>query len=334
MQQHAIYERARLARDRRFDGQFYVGVITTGIYCRPICPANATLSLRLHYRAPFDWNALLGYFKRRATPGVEEVIGDCYQRTLSINNKHTVVEVRPNSSAGSLLLTLRSVETPALFETVRQARDVFDLDAPVAEIVSALAPDPLLKRLLRTHRGLRVPGAWDGFELTVRAILGQQVSVKAATTLAGRIAERYGEPLDKALAGQGDLRFLFPTAERLSRARFNKIGLVQSRADTLRRVASAVVRGDLQFDTAQDAGELRSRLISIKGIGEWTAQYVAMRVLKNPDAFPDSDLGLLKALRYPERVTPSELSRHAERWRPWRAYAAMLLWHSLSTSGG
>lgn len=488
MQQHIIYERARLARDSRFDGQFYVGVITTGIYCRPICPANAprsenikffpsaaaageagfrpclrcrpecapgtpawngtsttvkrglrliangalddgsvedladrlgvtsrhlrrlftrhigaspqavahtqrlhfakrlidetrlplnriyvaagygsirrfndvfkstygrsprelrkaghdaqsttcgaTLSLRLHYRATLDWDALLGFFKYRATPGVEEVSGDIYRRTLSINKQHTVVEVRPNTHGSCLVLTLRSVDTPALFETVQQARDVFDLDAPVDEIESVLAADPLLKKLLISHRGLRVPGAWSGFELTVRAILGQQISVKAATTLAGRIAERYGEPLDKSLAGTGGLRFLFPTAERLSRARFLKIGLVQSRAETLRRVASAVARGDLQFDALQDADDLRSGLLAIKGIGEWTAQYVAMRALKNPDAFPASDLGLLKALRYPERVTPSALSSHAERWRPWRAYAAMLLWHSLSTSGG
>jgi AraC family transcriptional regulator of adaptative response / DNA-3-methyladenine glycosylase II len=130
------------------------------------------------------------------------------------------------------------------------------------------------------------------------------------------------------------LLYLFPTPERLSQARFNKIGLVQSRADTLKRVATAVVSGDLQFDTANDPEEFCSVLESIKGIGDWTAQYVAMRALKNPDAFPASDLGLLKSLHYPDRMTPTELNQHAERWRPWRAYAALLLWTALSGSGG
>jgi AraC family transcriptional regulator of adaptative response / DNA-3-methyladenine glycosylase II len=487
-QQHKIYERARLARDPRFDGQFYVGVITTGIYCRPICPANspkseniqfypsaaaageagfrpclrcrpecapgspawsgtsttvrrglrliangaldeggvenladrlgvtsrhlrrlftqhigasplavahtqrlhfakrlidettlplnhiviaagfgstrrfndtfkntygrsprdlrkigrqddeyrpdATLSVRLPYRQPFAWSALLGFFKHRVTPGVESVDGDCYRRTLLVDNKHAVVELRPSEKGNYLSLTLHGVNTSSLFETVQKARDVFDLDAPVAEITSVLSADPVLKQVLKAHPGIRVPGAWDGFELTIRAILGQQISVKAATTLAGRIAARYGERLDHATSDESDLSFLFPTADRLSRARFNNIGLVGSRAATLRRVATACVRGELQFDTAQDPQEFCTTLKAIKGIGDWTAQYVAMRALKNPDAFPASDLGLIKALKYPDKVTPIELTRHAERWRPWRAYAALLLWNSLPGSGG
>jgi len=488
MQQHRIYERARLARDARFDGQFYVGVITTGIYCRPICPANspksenvkfypsaaaageagfrpclrcrpesapgspawsgtsttvrrglrliangalddggveslserlgvtsrhlrrlfthhigasplavahtqrlhfakklidetslplnhivvaagygstrrfndtfkrtygrsprelrkigqhdddlrpeATLSVRLPYRQPFAWAAMLDFFRHRVTPGVETVDGDCYRRTLLVDNRHAVVELRPSVKAGYLMLTLHSVNTPSLFETVQKARDVFDLDAPVAEIASVLSADPLLRPVLKANPGIRVPGAWDGFELTIRAILGQQISVKAATTLAGRIAARYGDPLDHAAAGKKDLLYLFPTAPRLARARFNDIGLVKSRAETLRRVASAVASGDLQFDAAHDPEKFCTKLKLIKGIGDWTAQYVAMRALKNPDAFPASDLGLLKALHYPDRQTPAELARHAERWRPWRAYAALLLWNSLSGSGG
>ncbi len=487
-QQHKIYERARLARDPRFDGQFYIGVITTGIYCRPICPANspksenirfypsaaaageagfrpclrcrpecapgspawsgtsttvrrglrliangaldnggvenladrlgvtsrhlrrlftqhigasplavahtqrlhfakrlidettlplnhiviaagfgstrrfndtfkntygrsprdlrkigqrddayrpeATLSVRLPYRQPFAWNALLDFFRHRVTPGVEAVDGDCYRRTLLVDNKHAVVELRPSEKGNYLSLTLHGVSTTSLFETIQRARDVFDLDAPVAEIASVLSTDPVLKQVLKAHPGIRVPGAWDGFELTIRAILGQQISVKAATTLAGRIANRYGERLDHQSSGESGLSYLFPTAQRLARARFNDIGLVGSRAATLRRVASACVKGELQFDTAQDPQEFCTTLKSIKGIGDWTAQYVAMRALKNPDAFPASDLGLIKALKYPEKVTPTELSRHAERWRPWRAYAALLLWNSLPGSGG
>ncbi len=487
-QQHKIYERARLARDPRFDGQFYVGVITTGIYCRPICPANspkseniqfypsaaaageagfrpclrcrpecapgspawsgtsttvrrglrliangaldnggvenladrlgvtsrhlrrlftqhigasplavahtqrlhfakrlidettlplnqiviaagfgstrrfndtfkntygrsprdlrkiglkddthrsgATLSVRLPYRQPFAWNALLEFFRHRVTPGVEVIDGDCYRRTLLVDNKHAVVELRPSEKGDYLSLTLHGVSTSSLFETVQRARDVFDLDAPVAEIASVLSADPKLKQVLKAHPGIRVPGAWDGFELTIRAVLGQQISVKAATTLAGRIATRYGERLDHQASGNSGLMYLFPTAKKLSRARFNDIGLVGSRAATLRRVASACVRGELQFDTAQDPQEFCTTLKSIRGIGDWTAQYVAMRALKDPDAFPASDLGLIKALKYPEKVTPAELSRHAQRWRPWRAYAALLLWNSLAGSGG
>ena len=295
---------------------------------------EATLSVRLSYRQPFAWSALLEFFRHRATPGVEAVNGECYRRTLLVDNRHAIVELSPSAKGSYLSLTLHSVSTPSLLETVQKARDVFDLDAPVAEIASALSTDPLLKKILRVHPGIRVPGAWDGFELTIRAILGQQISVKAATTLAGRIAARYGEPLGHASSGESDLSYLFPSAERLSRASFKDIGLVRSRADTLRRVATAVVCGDLEFDTALDPEAFCTKLKSIKGIGDWTAQYVAMRALKNPDAFPASDLGLLKALHFPDRISPSELSRHAERWRPWRAYAALLLWNSLAGSGG
>jgi AraC family transcriptional regulator of adaptative response / DNA-3-methyladenine glycosylase II len=222
-----------------------------------------------------------------------------------------------------------------LFETVQTAREVFDLDAPVTEINATLSNDKTLRKIQRRNKGVRVPGAWDGFELTVRAILGQQISVKAATTLAGRIAARYGEKLQ--LTGDSDeaeLSRIFPPAERLARARFNNLGVLQSRVDTIRRVAGAVVSGDLHFDVAQDPDEFCTTLKSIRGIGDWTAQYVAMRALKTPDAFPGSDLGLVKAIEHPERVTPKELLTRAENWRPWRAYAAMLLWSSLSNSGG
>ena len=175
--------------------------------------------------------------------------------------------------------------------------------------------------------------------MAIRAILGQQISVKAATTLAGRIADRYGEKLLMSSASEDTgLSRIFPTAERLMRARFNSIGLVTSRAETIRRVAAAAVNGDLSFDVAQEPEYFCASLTAIKGVGDWTAQYVAMRVLKNPDAFPCTDLGLLKALGSIEdqggQATPAELLRRAEAWRPWRAYAALLLWSSLANSGG
>jgi AraC family transcriptional regulator of adaptative response / DNA-3-methyladenine glycosylase II len=278
---------------------------------------------------------MLEFLRFRATPGVECVRDDSYHRTIAVDGRHGVVSVRPDARPGYLALTLSGIDTNALFEAVQTAKEVFDLDAPTAEIDATLSSDPLLATLLRKYPGVRVPGAWDGFELTIRAILGQQISVKAATTLAGRIADRYGETLDCPSAdSELGLTRIFPAAPRLSRARFNDIGLVRSRASTIRSVASAVVRGELHFDPAQDPEAFCGALTSIAGIGDWTAQYVAMRALKSPDAFPASDLGLLSAVARPDRVTPRELLTRAERWRPWRAYAAMLLWSSLRGSGG
>ncbi len=251
---------------------------------------TATLTVRLPYRRPFSWAAILDFFAVRATPGVEAVRGDAYFRTIRSNDEdHGVVEIRPDRREGYLSLTLHSVDTNALFETVQKAREVFDLDAPISEIRTTLGEDRLLKKMLRKHPGVRVPGAWDGFEITIRAILGQQVSVKAATTLAGRIAERYGTRLElPGINIESGLRRLFPTAAQLMRARLQNIGLVRSRAATIQRVAAAVQGGDLHFDVAQDPLEFREALLKIKGVGEWTAQYVAMRALKNPDAFPGS----------------------------------------------
>jgi AraC family transcriptional regulator of adaptative response / DNA-3-methyladenine glycosylase II len=296
---------------------------------------TASLTVRLPYRLPFDWMGMLAFFAGRATPGVELVSERSYRRTLSANGDHGIVEIRPDARDGYLSLTLASVNTNSLFETVQSAREVFDLDAPVGEIGTTLGRDRVLRRILRNFPGIRVPGAWDGFELTVRAILGQQISVKAATTIAGRIAARYGQPLKlDPDQGQSDLNRIFPTPERLARARFNKLGLVTSRAETIRGLAKAVLNGDVRFDVAQDPVDFCDALKAIRGVGDWTAQYVAMRVLKNPDAFPASDLGLISAIRYPDRVTAKELETLAEEWRPWRAYAAMLLWSSLPGSGG
>lgn len=298
----------------------------------------AILSVRLPCRKPFDWCAMLNFFRGRATPGVESIVGDSYHRAISIDGKHGAIAVS-RLDESYLRLTLKSIDTTALFEIVQRLRELFDLDAPVDEISATLKMDEALTALVGKSPGIRVPGAWDGFELTIRAILGQQVSVKAATTLAGRIADRYGEKLEpgSAPADVGLVR-LFPTAGRLHRARLNDVGVVRSRADTVRRVAAATVSGDLAFDAAQEPAEFCRRLTSIKGVGDWTAQYVAMRVLKDPDAFPSTDRGVLKAFDAIAgrngRWTPAMLVRRAEAWRPWRAYAALLLWSSLANSGG
>ncbi len=296
---------------------------------------NAPLTARLTYRRPFDWQAMLTFFRDRATPGVECVDGDCYARTLSVDGTHSVLTVGPDSRKDCLLLTVAGVSKRVLPRVVHQARTVFDLDAPTVAIEKALRRDRALRAMARQAPGVRVPGAWDGFELTIRAILGQQISVKAATTIAGRIAARYGAPLDdKVSSSDLPLQRIFPTPVVLSRARFNRIGIVESRAATIRKVSAAVRKGELRFDSEDTVTEVCAKLSSIRGIGDWTAQYVAMRALGHRDAFPSSDLGLLKAIAYPERVSSKQLLAIAEDWRPWRAYAAMLLWGSLPHSGG
>jgi AraC family transcriptional regulator of adaptative response / DNA-3-methyladenine glycosylase II len=487
MNEQAIFERARLSRDARFDGRFFVGVRTTGIYCRPICPAvppksgnvtfyptaaaaseagfrpclrcrpecapgtpawNGTsttvrrglkliaggalddgsveelaerlgvtsrhlrrlfgkhlgasplavahtqrlhlakrlvdqtdlpmsriaaaagfgsirrfndtfrktygrtprdlrrrsetgergtdaLTVRLPWREPFSWPALAAFLAGRATSGVELVSDDGYLRTVQLDGEPAVIECRPDPGSRSLRLTLHGVGTASLLPIVERVRDLFDLDAPVDDISRVLGRDRRLARLLRANPGVRVPGAWDGFELAVRAILGQQISVSAATTLAGRLAARYGEavglPASLGTRSPGlPLTRLFPSAECLARARPDSLGIVAGRAQTIRDLARAVVAGDLDFDPAGDPAALLAGLKSIRGIGDWTAQYVAMRALKYPDAFPASDLGLSKATG----AGAAGLTARAEDWRPWRAYAAMLLWGSLTKPGG
>jgi AraC family transcriptional regulator of adaptative response / DNA-3-methyladenine glycosylase II len=226
-----------------------------------------------------------------------------------------------------------------LLPITQRIRSIFDLDASPDDIYRVLSRDVFLKSLLKKRPGVRVPGVWDGFELMVRAILGQQVSVAAATTLAGRLAKRYGDKIDVVVPGLEEGKspsLIFPRAEKLQRARLGDLGIIKSRADTIRRVAKEVAEGRIDFDPSQDVADFCRNLVAIKGIGEWTAQYVAMRALKDPDAFPSSDLGLLRAFDGPsnDRIKPAALKMRAEAWRPWRAYAALLLWSSDKGSGG
>jgi len=212
-----------------------------------------------------------------------------------------------------------------LFVIVERIRRMFDLNADPASIAQGLAADPDLRPRIRTAPGIRVPGCWDGFELTIRAILGQQISVKGATTLAGRIANSFGQEFQ----GPTGLTRIFPTAEVLAAADLNGIGLTDSRAATIRALATAVCEGHVRFEGVYDSAAFLARLQEIPGIGSWTAQYVAMRALGEPDAFPTGDLGLLRAL---ELTSPRELEKRAEEWRPWRAYASMVLWSTAKWS--
>jgi AraC family transcriptional regulator of adaptative response / DNA-3-methyladenine glycosylase II len=273
--------------------------------------------MELAYRPPYDWNALLGFLAARAIPGVEKIDGDRYQRTISIDGKVGSFSVQHAADGPALLIEIDGGDSRALPMIVERVRRMFDVDADPAVIAAQLSGDVLLKGACAAHPGLRTPGAWDPFELTVRAILGQQISVAAATTIAGRVASRWGTPIDHA----NGLTHLFPTPPQIVNAPLEEAGIISSRATTLRSVAKAIISGQLVFDGVSTGQALRS----IPGIGDWTAQYVLMRALNEPNAFPSGDL-VLK--RMAGGCTAAVLERRSEAWRPWRAYAVMLLWQA------
>lgn len=277
--------------------------------------------LRLPFRAPFDGAGLFAYLGSRAIPGVEEVIGTTYRRTLAIGDHRGVVALALTSD-GAVILDARLGAVSALAPIVRRARHLFDLDSDPGAISAHLSKDPKLRAIVRRRPGMRVPGSFDGFELATRAILGQQVSVKAATTLAGRIAARFGDPLDEPA---GSLTHYFPGPARLAGAEIEAIGLPARRAATIRNLARAVADGAIVLDGTADREETKARLLELPGFGPWTVSYIAMRSLRDPDAFLPTDLGVKHAT---ERLKID--GQRNERWSPWRAYATMYLWSSLS----
>lgn len=290
------------------------------------------LELRLAYRPPFDVHRVLGYLGSRAIPGVEEVVGDVYRRSFRLADAdgvsvEGVLSVRPGKRGDFLRLRLPGDAAGSLIGSVRRIRRLFDLDAEPACIQEDLGKDRKLAALLRSHAGIRVPGAWDGFELAVRAILGQQVSVARATDLAGQIARAFGKPL---VVAEGTVGHLFPEPADLADADIAGLGLMPAtRANSIVTLARCVRDGAISLDGPADDPNAAAQLMDIKGIGPWTAEYVAMRALRQPDAFPAGDLGLRRALgRNGKPVSATECARRAERWRPWRAYAAVLLWSS------
>jgi AraC family transcriptional regulator of adaptative response / DNA-3-methyladenine glycosylase II len=286
------------------------------------------LTLSLAYRPPFDWNTLQRFLAIRAIPGVESVAENSYRRTLAIGDSEGLLEVAPDPSANQLVARIRLEDARHVQTISQRAQRIFDLGADPAVIASDLGRDPFLAERLRAAPGVRVPGAWDGFELAVRAILGQQVSVKSATTLSGRLAERFGHPARLA-KDHPDLAFLFPTPAILAESDIAAIGLPKARAEAIRSLARAVAADEIDLDEPCGLDDSIARLTALPGIGEWTAHYIAMRALREPDAFPHSDLGLRRALADPTGpISASRLRVISERWRPWRSYAAMLLWIS------
>jgi AraC family transcriptional regulator, regulatory protein of adaptative response / DNA-3-methyladenine glycosylase II len=327
---------------------------------RSAAAAGGVYAFQLRFRPPFDWEAMLAFLAPRATAGVEVVDGHRYARSIEVDGQAGLLDVTP-SGDHAMQLTV-AVPVPArLLGVVSRVRRMFDLDADPMAVSQALAADPLLRPLIRRRPGLRVPGAWDGYELGVRAILGQQVSVAAATTLAGRLVTMFGRPVPglatverpaarlrtvtadprstrtertraEGESGHREVRqptHLFPPAATLADAAVERIGIPAARGRAIQSFARAVADGRVSFDADTDRREFRERLLALPGIGEWTAEYIALRALGDPDAFPSSDLGLLKATG---ASSAGKLNRHAEAWRPWRGYAALHLW-TASTSG-
>jgi AraC family transcriptional regulator of adaptative response / DNA-3-methyladenine glycosylase II len=267
---------------------------------------------------------VLSFLGARATRGVEEVTVDTYRRTFRIGEAAGRFEVRWLPERNELVAKIHHAGPLRLIGVAEKLRSMFDLEADPDAIARGLGHDRRLRRALRALPGVRVPGTWDGFEVAVRAILGQQVSVAAATTLAGRVAEACGDPLPADLAPAEGPDRLFPGAERLAGADLRGLGLTGARERAIRALAEEVASGRLSLDPTPDAAATVRQLVALPGIGPWTAEYIAMRALREPDAFPETDLGLLRALD----LTPRALAEAAEAWRPWRAYAALLLWQS------
>jgi AraC family transcriptional regulator, regulatory protein of adaptative response / DNA-3-methyladenine glycosylase II len=280
---------------------------------------------RLRFRPPYHWQGMLSFLVKRAIPGVEAVENVVYRRTISLKGNRGYFEVSLDPAAHSLSVRIQFADPCFLFLIIERIRAMFDLNADWADIVSTLKNDPALAEPIRQSPGLRIPGCWDGFELAVRAILGQQISVAGASTLAGRVAKAFGDPYPAAER----LTHLFPSASVLAEADLTKVGLTRSRAETVRALARAVSSGQMRFDGVTDSDLFLARLGAVPGIGQWTAQYIAMRALGDTDALPAGDLGLRRTLGL---SNSRELEARSQPWRPWRAYATVYLWHGHESS--
>ncbi len=416
--------RALCSRDARFDGRLFTAVTTTGIYCRPICPAPTPQARHVRFypcaaaaeAAGFracrrchpeaspgspDWNIradLVARALRLIADGIVDTEGvSGLARRLAVSERHLhrelvaevgvgplelarsrraqtarllidqtvlslttiafaagftsvrqfndtmqaafgcapsafrrrgVIEIEPVAEKNHLLLRLQLDDLRDLNLLVQRCRQLFDLDADPAAIADVLTADPLLAPLLSIRPGLRIPGAINGFELAVRAILGQQVSVAGARTLAGRLVKALGEPLSTS---DDTVSHLFPNPEVVAQADLQGLGITQRRIDTIRLLAQNIISGDLELDRSADREQTTTKLLALPGVGPWTVSYIAMRALGDPDAFPATDLGLRSAFaRHGQATDLRRVTTYAEAWRPWRSYATIHLWTSLA----
>lgn len=288
------------------------------------------ISLLLPYRPPYNWPAMLRFLEARAIEGVEVVASNTYSRVIELGGELEGVtgsiHVAHEPEHSALRVIVRFPKLNALPTIIARIRRMFDLSAEPVAIESALSSDPLLAPLVKARPGLRVPGAWDPFEIAVRAVLGQQITVRAATLLAGRIVSAIGTPVGDSMETPG-LTHAFPLPEHFSLKALTGLGITTARATAIAGMANATAADPRLFDPRRDLSEAVARLCELPGVGEWTAQYIAMRALGESDAFLAGDVAILRRFgRNGRRPTVSELLAHAERWRPWRAYAMLHLW--------
>jgi AraC family transcriptional regulator of adaptative response / DNA-3-methyladenine glycosylase II len=283
-----------------------------------------TLSVQLEFRPPLAWNSLLAYLRMRAIPGVEMADATHYRRTVAIGAAKGWIAVSMHPSAGALNLEISPSLTPVIGAVIGRVKHLFDLGAAPDSVRMVLRQDDILAATVRRLPGLRVAGAFDGFELAVRTVLGQQVSVKGASTISGRWAAAFGEPIATPYPS---LNRVSPSADRMAEVLPEEIaalGMVGARARCLMGLAQAVARRKIVLTFASNVEEQIESLMNLPGIGHWTANYIAMRALHWPDAFPTGDLVLMRAAQSNQK----QLQQRSEAWRPWRAYAAHYLWQS------
>jgi len=321
---------------RRFNTAFLegCGMPPTAIRRQRGETPSGALTLRLGYRPPLAFEAMLAFLARRAIPGIERVGADSYERVVGPTNASTWIRVTASTAKPELLLEISNTDPRAIPEIVRRVRRVFDLDADLVAVHAALREEPLLAKAIRKRPGLRVPGGWDGFEIAVRAVLGQQISVAGATTLARRLVDAYGETRTPTRDGHApdDLNRAFPPPQRLRDAPLEALGMPKSRAATLRSLCAAVVDGRVDFSVGQRLDTFVEKMTALPGIGTWTAHYIAMRALGHPDAFPAGDLVLQQVLGGGQRLSERATDARSQAWRPWRAYSVLHLWHLANDS--
>mgnify|MGYP002780311283 CR=1 FL=1 len=284
------------------------------------------LIVHLPYPEPFDWPGILRFLAARLASGVESVEGEVYARTLRRGEDRGWLRLRPAAEPGHLELAFSASFAESEESVCPAIARLFDLGADMGHIGAQLGRDPALAPLVQKNPGMRLVSAFDPFELALRAILSQQISVKAASTFYARLAQRFGKRFS---CENASLRSVFPTPGELaasSPADIAAIGLSRARAQTIQRFAIAVAEGKLNLDATRELDTLLAELQALPGVGPWTAHYIAMRGLGMPDAFPSGDLGLQRAMG---GLSAAALTKRAERWRPWRAYAAIHLWNQL-----
>ncbi len=288
---------------------------------------SQTVKLNVSYRRPFLWSRLLNFLNSRTLKGVELIHGDSYFRTIEINNHRGIVKVTNNEKRSALELTISEELTPVISQVLVRIKHLFDVNAQPELIANHLNQKNLPGDFSKNSFGLRVPGAFNGFELTIRAVLGQQVTVKAARTLSGRFSEYFGDPIETDFE---ELNRMSPSPERIARATLDDIcslGIVSARANAIIEIAQRVLDQRLTLEPGGDPNLVIQQLLDIKGIGPWTSQYIAFRVLRWPDAFPKEDIGIRNALGRP---SPKQALEISQSWSPWRSYAVLHLWDTLN----